>query len=342
MSTDIQANILMLEIFEPGNGMGYGTEAMLLHSSELREVSDGELMQALQHMEQEDLITQERDAYQSTPQGQVARERVLVQQGVRAGPLAKQTDYAPADLILAIAASHKVTRHFQHELVKKESLNVYLYTFSPTLVQSTLATLIQDGHLQDDPYRRGDAITITGRGLRYYQQEARLRLNLAHNEGILDISPALNKDARFSQLGLDPGFASNLENRWREMDICAEVHAFLASIILLGSILEGVLLARLQQEIKAAMTSSRAPQERKTNTVKNITDWTLQDYICVAVDIGLIPRSVEKHVHELRDTRNLVHPYKQVTSGITADQSLYRISREVAETIIDALSTSGS
>lgn len=80
------------------------------------------------------------------------------------------------------------------------------------------------------------------------------------------------------------------------------------------------------------MTSSRAPQDKKTNTVRHITDWTLQ------ADIGLIPSSVEKHVHELRDTRNLVHPYKQIKTGIAADQSLYRISREMGEIIVDALS----
>lgn len=85
------------------------------------------------------------------------------------------------------------------------------------------------------------------------------------------------------------------------------------------------------------MTSTRAPLDNKTGSTRTLTDWTLQDYIAVSVDIGFVPKSVEKHIHELRDTRNLVHPNKQVTSNIIADESLYRISREVAETVIDAL-----
>jgi hypothetical protein len=64
---------------------------------------------------------------------------------------------------------------------------------------------------------------------------------------------------------------------------------------------------------------------------------SLQDYIAVSVELNHIPKSVEKHLHELRDTRNLVHPNKQINSNIIVDESLYRISREVAETVIDAL-----
>src|SRR3546814_8467032 len=100
--------------------MGYGTEAMLLHSSELREVSDGELMLVLQDMEREALITREEEWYRSTRLGQVARQQLMTQQGLTTEPLSKQTNYCPADLILAIAASHKVSLEFQSEVRSEE------------------------------------------------------------------------------------------------------------------------------------------------------------------------------------------------------------------------------
>ena len=86
------------------------------------------------------------------------------------------------------------------------------------------------------------------------------------------------------------------------------------------------------------MTSNKAPKD-KSGAVKSIDDWNLAEYIIVATDLSYIPKSVEKHSHELRDTRNFVHPRKQVNEKIIVDQYLYRISREVAETVIDALST---
>src|SRR3546814_13384225 len=100
--------------------MGYGTEAMLLHSSELREVSDGELMLVLQDMEREALITREEEWYRSTRLGQVARQQLMTQQGLTPEPLSKQTNYCPADLLLAIAARHQVSLEFQSDVSSEE------------------------------------------------------------------------------------------------------------------------------------------------------------------------------------------------------------------------------
>lgn len=122
------------------------------------------------------------------------------------------------------------------------------------------------------------------------------------------------------------------------METCAINKAYLAAVILLGSILEGALLAKLRANIHAAMTSKEAPKDR-SGVVKNLDDWMLVDYITVASDLSYVPKSVEKHSHELRDTRNFVHPRKQVSEQIVVDVYLYRISREVAEVVIDALST---
>ena len=338
MNSKTKENILALDMFEPGSQAGYGIDAMLLNSSELLEVQKSEIMATLTSMEQDGLILCENECYRSTRLGKIARQKLLAQQGTITKAITNQRQYTLEDLILAIVASKHVEFSFGSGTVQKSAIEVYLHEFPEAEINAALEFLVNSGRIgNDESFCLQDSIYITGDGLQYYQLEVRERLSLNRGEGILKISPSLELDNRFSRLGLDLSLTENLQNRWVEMNICANSGAYLASIILLGSVLEGLLLARLKQDIKNAMTSARAPRDRKSGSIKTLTDWTLQDYIAVSVDIGFVPKSVEKHIHELRDTRNMVHPNKQVNSNIIADEYLYRISREVAETVIDAL-----
>ncbi len=337
MNLKTKESILALEIFEPGSQTGYGINAMLLNSRKLLEIPKSEIVAALTAMEQDGLITHEEEYYRSTKQGKIARQKLITQQGMATEAITNQRQYALEDLILAIAANDKIEFSFRAGIVQKAEIEVYLHEFPKAEINVALELLVNSGRIRNYELYPRDSIHITGDGLQYYQQEVRARLNLNQGEGILKISLPSELDNRFSRIGLDPSFTENLQNRWVEMNICANSGAYLASIILLGSVLEGLLLARLHRDIKIAMTSARAPRDGKSGSTKTLTDWTLQDYIAVSVDIGFVPKSVEKHIHELRDTRNLVHPNKQMTSNITADEPLYRISREVAETVIDAL-----
>lgn len=262
---------------------------------------------------------------------------MLVRKGLTTVPIAGQKHYELADLILAIVAHDNVEYGEQMSFPTREMISIYLHEFDASAVAEAVDRLIEAGHA--GPYEFGleKGVVIRGEGLQYYQEEVCQRLNLEPDQGILQLTEPIEFDSRFGRLGLEPALVANLQQRWREMEICAAEGAYLAAIILLGSILEGVLLATLHRRITDAMRSPMAPKERSSKTVKMLTDWTLQEYISVSTDIGLVPRSVEKHVHELRDTRNLVHPHKQWTSGIAVDQPLYRISRQVADAVIDEL-----
>lgn len=337
MNSKTRKAILALEIFEPGAQVGYGINAMLLNSSELLAIPKNELVTALIAMEQDGLITKEEEYYRSTKKGKIARQQLITLQGMATKTITNQGSYALEDLVLAIAANDKIELGFGNGIVKKSEIEVYLHEFPGSEINLVLESLLNSGHIQNVDFHPQDSIHITGDGLQYYQQEVRTRLNLNRDEGILQISFPTESDNRFSRLGLEPSFAENINNRWVEMNICADSGVYLACIILLGSVLEGLLLARLQRDIKLAMTSARAPRDNRSGSTKSLNDWTLQDYIAVSVDVGFIPKSIEKHIHELRDSRNLVHPNKQIASNIIADEPLYRISREVAETIIDAL-----
>lgn len=335
MNNEIREKIFALEFFDPNSESGYGVDAMILNSNEISSLSRTELVDEVNAMESKGLLKKEDDYYRATRLGKIEKQKYLLNSKQRKVAIENQKNFLLSDMILAMAASEKVS-FFSEGAICREAFCIYLFDFPPEEVDLAIDELINAGLLMIDPFWIRSFIHITAQGLQQYQREVRQRLHLEMDEGVLDINESVFFDERFNLIGIDDQLVSNMQQRWSEIDKCASTGAYLAAVILLGSVLEGLLLARLQRDIKLAMTSSKAPRN-KAAEIKNLNDWSLQDYIAVSVDLGFVPRSVEKHIHELRDTRNLVHPNKQISSNILVDESLYRISKEVAETVIDAL-----
>lgn len=339
MARNIRTSIYKLEIFCPVNNGGYSIDAFYHYSDELTDYSVEALEVELAAMVSEGLLRLERDAYYwATMEGKITRQKYFAKKGILSKPLAEQRSYSAYDLILALVASNRVDFFSGSDHISLEALPIYLNEFPGEEISAAKDALIRDGFIRNDKFTARETVSITGRGLHKYKTDSRIKLNLGSAEGILRLLSPVEKDARFSNLGFDAALQENLEQRWLEMEVCASSEAYLAAVIMLGSILEGALLAKLRANVRVAMTSNKAPRD-KSGAVKSIDDWNLAEYIIVATDLSYIPKSVEKHSHELRDTRNFVHPRKQVNEKIIVDQSLYRISREVAETVIDALST---
>lgn len=114
---------------------------------------------------------------------------------------------------------------------------------------------------------------------------------------------------RFGLLVSDSALAGILTSRWNEAQDCVDTGAYLSAVILMGSILEGVLLAKAEKDFTAAKTSSRAP--RKGGAVKSLEKWKLAELINVAHDAKWIQLDVQRFSHALRESRNLVHPHYQ-------------------------------
>lgn len=339
MTQDIRASIYQSEFLDPHTRSGYSIDTFYYRSNELAEYSAEQLEGELKAMVVEGLLYQEDDSayYWGTADGRIARQRYLAQKGYLTKPLVHQCLHGLESLLLAIAASGRVDPFSADESIARDALPIILCDFSEEEIRATTETLIKAELLKVDSFHPREGVYITGRGLHKYKKVVHLELALAPDEGILRIRAPVEKDARFGQLGLDIELQDNLAQRWIDMEACAEAKAYLPAVIMLGSILEGALLAKLRANVASAMKSTYAPKD-KGRTTKTIEEWTLADSIAVAVSLGYIPRSVEKHSQELRDTRNLVHPGKQVKERILVDASLYRISKEVAETVIDALS----
>lgn len=123
-----------------------------------------------------------------------------------------------------------------------------------------------------------------------------------------------------------PGLKEELDRRWREAQRCIHVEAFISAVILMGSILEGLLLARAQLGSSDAYRSSRAPKDSRTGKIPAIHDWTLSNLIDVATDVGWLKIDRGKFSHALRESRNVVHPWQAVTSGANFDEGTCKTS----------------
>jgi hypothetical protein len=133
-----------------------------------------------------------------------------------------------------------------------------------------------------------------------------------------------------------PGLKGELEKRWREAQRCAHVDAHTAAVILMGSILEGLLLARAHVSPAAAYQSQKAPRD-KTGKAHAIHDWTLSSLIDVAADLGWIKVDRSRFSHALRDSRNVVHPWQAVMTHANFDQATCKTSWNVLDASVDDL-----
>ncbi len=128
----------------------------------------------------------------------------------------------------------------------------------------------------------------------------------------------------FNRLQLESGISEILQSRWNEIQICIDKEATVSAVIMMGSMLEGFLMGTMQKKPKIANSALNAP--KKDGKVKHFADWTLNDMIDVAHEIGWIQLDVKKFSHALRDFRNIIHPYQQLAYRTYPDIDTCKIS----------------
>jgi hypothetical protein len=139
------------------------------------------------------------------------------------------------------------------------------------------------------------------------------------------------------KLGLDLVVGDILKQRLDEIRKCLTAQAPLAVIFLCGSTLEGILLGIASTRAKDFNQSSLSPKD-KLGKVKQFQEWTLNDFINVARDLGLVGEDVKKFSHALRDFRNYIHPFQQMASKFNPDQHTAKICWQVLQAAITQLS----
>lgn len=171
------------------------------------------------------------------------------------------------------------------------------------------------------------------RGIDPYFERIEVNFNI-EEEIELDLQPLPAPD--FLTLGLEPGIGELLEKRWEEAQKCVDSESFLAAIIIMGSLLEGLLLGVCQRYPKEANSTPCAPCDRNGKVLK-FHEWTLSQMIDVAHHTGWIDLDVKKFSHSLRDFRNLIHPYEQLLTGANPDSDTCKISWLVVQAAVNDL-----
>jgi hypothetical protein len=137
----------------------------------------------------------------------------------------------------------------------------------------------------------------------------------------------------FACLVPDASLAEILTFRWAEAQRCFRAEAHLSAVVMMGSILEGVLLHKVEQNVKVAHQAKASPKD-KTGTHKPIHEWNLSALIDVAHEVGWLQGDVKRFSHALRESRNVIHPYVQRVLRDRPDGDTCRICWQVVRAAV--------
>lgn len=144
-------------------------------------------------------------------------------------------------------------------------------------------------------------------------------------------------DVSVETVGLEGVVSDILEQRIREIERCFPASAYLSVILLAGSTLEGLLLGLAVKHPKQFNSSKSSPKD-SNGKVKSFHDWSLSTFIDVARELGLIQYDTHKFSHSLRDFRNYIHPFQQMSSGFSPREHTAKICLQVLKAVIHEIS----
>lgn len=138
-------------------------------------------------------------------------------------------------------------------------------------------------------------------------------------------------------LKIDSSVISILDLRITEINNAIKTKSALSCIILCGSVLEGILLGVASSKAKEFNQCESSPKNKESKVLQ-FNDWSLSNFIDVAHKLGLLGLDVKKYSHTLRDFRNYIHPYEQMSSNFNPDIETAKISWQVLKAAITDLS----
>lgn len=143
----------------------------------------------------------------------------------------------------------------------------------------------------------------------------------------------------FSPLIPNTQMQAILARRWRETRICMAGGADLAATVMMGGLLEGLFLARINAmpDRRAAFTAKASPKDGATGNPLLLKDWGLKNYIDVAHELRWIRQSAKDVSEVLRDYRNYIHPQKELSHGLSLDSNDTAMFWPVFATLADQI-----
>ena len=155
------------------------------------------------------------------------------------------------------------------------------------------------------------------------------------------IDDFLNKEfteVSLDKLKIDSSVIQILNARITEIQNSIKSKSALSCIILCGSVLEGILLGIASSKPKEFNQCDISPKDKNTQQVLQFNNWTLSNFIDVSHKLGFLGLDVKKYSHSLRDFRNYIHPYEQMSSNFNPDIETAKISWQVLKAAITDLS----
>ena len=137
-------------------------------------------------------------------------------------------------------------------------------------------------------------------------------------------------------LGLESVVSDVLQYRIKEIEKCFSSNSPLAVILLAGSTLEGIFLGLAIKYPRQFNTAKSSPKD-SNGKVRQFHEWNLSGFIDVATDIGLIQHDTQKFSHSLRDFRNYIHPFEQMSSGFNPREHTAKICLQVLKAAISEI-----
>jgi hypothetical protein len=132
------------------------------------------------------------------------------------------------------------------------------------------------------------------------------------------LTGALQPPPDFARLLKDPVLLQILARRWKETQLCINAGADLAATVMMGGLLEGIFLARIHaMPSQAPAHKAKASPKNSAGQTKSLSDWTLNDYLEVAHELGWIGTPTRDVSAVIRDYRNLIHPQQEQAEKIT-------------------------
>lgn len=131
----------------------------------------------------------------------------------------------------------------------------------------------------------------------------------------------------FSALISDQKMQAILQRRWKETELCIGANANLAATVMMGGLLEGLLLTKVNSfpDKSKLFKCKSVPVDTKTGKKVELGKWTLNIYLDVAHEMSWIGKAAKDVGVVLRDYRNYIHPQKELSHGIQVSPEDVRI-----------------
>ena len=139
----------------------------------------------------------------------------------------------------------------------------------------------------------------------------------------------------FGPLASDVAMQAILSRRWNECQICLGAGAPLATVVMMGGLLEALFVARANKlsDKSVLFKAAGAPLDKQTKKPLALQHWMLASYIAVGHELKWISKSGKDVAGVLREYRNYIHPEKERSHGVVLELDDARMLWEVTKTL---------